>query len=198
MRDETSHTLEELACHFRLTRRTARHYIEHVLPPHHKTGRGRRARYGSDTWNCFAFIRRARRDRLTMAQISNLLATLGQSQIDQVVQGLEELAIVPTTVEPIETYSSPCMAGEFAEAPQESRRRKHMSRDGRYESNAGAIAEGSEIRKTGESAEPIARWQVLYTDEELQITHRGQASPHQREQVRMAAAYIKRILAASE
>jgi DNA-binding transcriptional MerR regulator len=111
MSEPGSYTLEELASAFNLTPRTARHYIANVLPPRHKTGRGRRARYGQDTWNCFAFIRKARRDRLTMRQISNLLGTLGPSQVEQVVQGLEELSIVPTAPEPREVYSSPCMAG---------------------------------------------------------------------------------------
>ena len=55
-----SYTLEELAADFDLTPRTARHYIENVLPPHHKTGRGKLARYGQDTWNCFAFIQKVR------------------------------------------------------------------------------------------------------------------------------------------
>jgi len=163
MSEPGSYTLEELASAFNLTPRTARHYIANVLPPRHKTGRGRRARYGQDTWNCFAFIRKARRDRLTMRQISNLLGTLGPSQVEQVVQGLEELSIVPTAPEPREVYSSPCMAGEIPEA-------------------------------VGEGPESKFRWQLLYTDDELQITHRGQASPRQREQVRMASTYIKRIL----
>ena len=163
MSEPGRYTLEELARAFDLTPRTARHYIANVLPPRHKTGRGRRARYGRDTWNCFAFIRKARSDRLTMRQISTLLGTLGQSQVEQVVQGLEELTIVPTASEPPEVYSSPCMAGEIPEA-------------------------------AGEDPESKFRWQLLYTDDELQITHRGQASPRQREQVRMAAAYIKRIL----
>jgi DNA-binding transcriptional MerR regulator len=163
MSEPGSYTLEELARAFNLTPRTARHYIANVLPPRHKTGRGRRARYGQDTWNCFAFIRKARRDRLTMRQISNLLGTLQQSRVEQVVQGLEELSIVPTTPEPREVYSSPCMAGEIPEA-------------------------------VGEGPESKFRWQLLYTDDELQITHRGHASPRQREQVRMAATYIKRIL----
>ena len=38
-----------LAADFDLTPRTARHYIENVLPAHHKTGRGKLARYGQDT-----------------------------------------------------------------------------------------------------------------------------------------------------
>ena len=161
MSDQSTYTLEDLASAFYLTSRTARHYVENVLPPQHKTGRGRRAHYGQNTWNCFAFIRRAREEKLTMAQISNLLRTLGQAQIDRVVRGLEDLAIVPTAPELPEVYSSPCMAGDFPETP----------------------------------AAPVPRWQLLYLDEDLQITHRGQASRRQREQVRMAAAYIRRILA---
>jgi hypothetical protein len=38
------------------------------------------------------------------------------------------------------------------------------------------------------------RWQVLYSDDELQITHRGHADSGQREQVRLAAELIKKIL----
>lgn len=167
MSDMANYTLEELAGRFSLTPRTARHYIENVLPPQHKTGRGRRARYSQSTWNCFAFIRKARREKLTMTQISNLLGTLGQAQIDRVARGLEELSIVPTAFQPREVFSSPCMAGEFAEAAGENCDRP----------------------------EPMPRWQLLYLDEDLQITCRGQASRRQRDQVRMAAAYIKRILA---
>ena len=37
-------------------------------------------------------------------------------------------------------------------------------------------------------------WRVLYSDDQLQITHRGEANREQREQVRLAARLIKRIL----
>jgi DNA-binding transcriptional MerR regulator len=165
MNNEATYSVEELAEAFGLTPRTARHHIEKVLPPRHRTGRGRRARYGRDTWNCFAFIRRARQRKLTMTQIAGLLGSLGQARIDRVAQGLEELAIVPTAAEePREYYSSPCMAGDFPEA---------------------GVAAGA--------ARAMPRWQVLYSDDELQITHKGQASAEQRAQVRMAAAYIRRI-----
>lgn len=169
MSQKPVYTLEELAAAFNLTTRTARHYIENVLPPRHKTGRGRRARYGSDTRNCFAFIRRARRDKLTMTQISNLLGSLSQPQIDQVARGLEELTIVLTAAEPIEVSSSPCMAGQ---------------------STGPDCVSGT--------VDQVPRWQLLYADHQLQITHSGKASPRQREQVRMAAAYIKRVLASHE
>ena len=38
------------------------------------------------------------------------------------------------------------------------------------------------------------RWRVLYSDEELQVTHRGDASAEQREQIRLAAKLMKLIL----
>lgn len=165
MTGETTYSLEDLAEAFGLTPRTARHYIGSVLPPRHRTGRGRRARYGRDAWNCFAFIRRARQEKLTMTQIATLLASLGQARIDRVAQGLEDLSIVPTPAEePRECFSSPCMAGEFPE-----------------------------LGGTSAPAPQMPRWQVLYADDELQITRKGQASPEQRAQVRMAAAWIKRI-----
>jgi hypothetical protein len=46
---------------------------------------------------------------------------------------------------------------------------------------------------TPATAQELPRWQVLYADEELQIAHKGTASPGQQAQVRMAAAYIRRI-----
>jgi len=165
--DAAPYTLDDLADTFGLTPRTARHYVEKILPPGHRTGRGRRARYGQDTWNCFAFIRRARRDGLSLAQITGLLNHLDATLIDRVARGFEALSIVPVAAdEPVELYSSPCMAGELAESG-------------------------------GESSTPEARaerWQVLYADDTLQIAHCGRASAEQRTQVRMAAAYIKRIL----
>lgn len=159
------YTLEELADTFDLKPRTARHYLEHVLPPHHKTGRGRRAHYGEDTRLCFAFIRKARADRLTLAQIGRLLAELSPAQIEGVAQGREALAILPA--EPPGSggfYSSPGTAGDLAEAAEDGRQQR-----------------------------AVPRWQILYADDDLQIAHRGKASPEQRSQVRMAAAWIKRL-----
>ena len=90
-----TYTLEELAADFGLTPRTARHYIENVLPAHHKTGRGKLARYGQDTWNCFSFIQKVRRESgFTATQISDVMSTLDQAQIDRVAEGREEMRIV--------------------------------------------------------------------------------------------------------
>lgn len=167
MTDNAPFTLEDLAAAFGLTPRTARHYVEKILPPGHRAGRGRRARYSQQTWDCFAFIRRARRNGLTLAQITDLLKQLDPRRIKRVARGFEALSIVPTAAqESAELYSSPCMAGDFptgvADAPAPATR--------------------------------ADRWQLLYADDRLQITHCGQASPEQRAQVRMAAAYIKRLL----
>ena len=169
--DTAPYTLADLADAFGLTPRTARHYVEKILPPGHRTGRGRRARYGRDTWNCFAFIRQTRQGGLTLAQIADLLNQLDPSRIDRVARGVESLSFVPMAAEkpaeePSEFYSSPCMAGDFPENAVEA-------------STPPARAD---------------RWQVLYADGTLQIAHCGRASAEQRTQVRMAAAYIKRVL----
>jgi DNA-binding transcriptional MerR regulator len=165
--ETATYSLDDLAGAFDLTPRTARHYVEKILPPVHRTGRGRRARYDKDTWNCFAFIRRARRDGLTLAQIADLLNQLDPSHIDQVARGFEALSIVPVAAdEPVELYSSPCMAGDLTAS-------------------------------AGETSVPEARadrWQVLFADNTLQIAHCGRANTEQRAHVRMAAAYIKRLL----
>jgi DNA-binding transcriptional MerR regulator len=166
MQESTRYTLDELAGDFGLTTRSARHYAEKVLPPGYRAGRGRRARYDQAAWNCFAFIRRARADGLTLAQITGLLRRLEAPRVDRVARGLETLEIMPVAAdEPPELYSSPCMAGEFSEARVDAPR----------------------------PAAPPERWQVLYADADLQIAHRGQATAEQRAQVRMAAAWIRRL-----
>ena len=88
---EKTFTLEELAEDFDLTPRTARHYIENLLPEHHKTGRGKVARYGMDTWHCFAFIRRAKEEGLTNQQIAdalfiNWMNAYNQTEIRSVIE----------------------------------------------------------------------------------------------------------------
>ena len=191
MNKEPGYTLEELAEDFDLTPRTARHYIENVLPAHHKKGRGKLAHYDQDTWNCFAFIQKALAEKLTTAQISGVLADLGQAQIDRVAQGQEELTIVPTpSIESLGVFSADRMASP-------SRRMSRMLADEppppeplEMMSMAPADFE-AEVFSDPQSA---PRWQVLYSDDELQITHQGDASAEQREQVRLAAKLVKRIL----
>jgi DNA-binding transcriptional MerR regulator len=170
MNNEPGYTLEELANQFGLTPRTARHYIGNVLPPHHKKGRGKLARYGQDTWNCFAFVKIAREEKLTAAQISTVLAELSQEQIDRVAQGQEELAIVPAS----KVVDS--SRAEQLDSP-------HMASASHHPSKTVASEPGS-----------APRWQVLYSDDELQIAHQGDADREQREQVRVAAKLIKFML----
>jgi len=191
MNIEPGYTLEELAEAFGLTPRTARHYIENVLPTHHKKGRGKLAHYGQDTWNCFAFIKKARAEKLTTAQISGVLANLSQAQIDRVAQGQEELTIVPTpSIESRGVFSAERMTSPV----------RRMSRMLADEPPQPASPEFMDMESPDFEAEPFSnpqsapRWQVLYSDDELQITHQGDASAEQREQVRLAAKLVKRIL----
>ena len=191
MNKEPGYTLEELAEAFDLTPRTARHYIENVLPAHHKKGRGKLAHYGQDTWNCFAFIQKARAEKLTTAQISGVLADLGQAQIDRVAHGQEELMIVPTpSIESRGVFSADRMASPSRRMPRMLADEPPPPQPPEMMSMAPPDFE-AELFSAPQSA---PRWQVLYSDEELQITHQGDASAEQREQVRLAAKLVKRIL----
>jgi len=215
---EPTYTLEELAEAFDLTPRTARHYIENILPPHHKKGRGKLARYGRDTWNCFAFIQKARQEKLTSEQMARVLAELSQDQIDLVAVGLEDLTIVPTTTGfySMDEAPSTLMAsasrriGNYTpdkESPSNSEQMSMFQEElaakrkaaTAWESKRGETA-GVKMSKAGDlgfsASESLSEpsWQVLYSDDQLQITHRGDADREQREQVRIAARLIKRIL----
>ena len=191
MNIEPGYTLEELAEDFDLTPRTARHYIENVLPAHHKKGRGKLAHYGQDTWNCFAFIQKARAEKLTTAQISGVLANLGQAQIDRVAQGQEELTIVPTpSIESRGVFSADRVA-----SPSRRMSRMHADEPPPLEPSAMmSMAPPDFEAELFSEPQSAPRWQVLYSDDELQITHQGDASAEQREQVRLAAKLVKRIL----
>jgi len=162
-----------------------------VLPAHHKKGRGKLAHYDQDTWNCFAFIQKARAEKLTTAQISGVLANLGQAQIDRVAQGQEELTIVPTpSIESRGVFSADRMASP-------SRRMSRMLADEPPPPKPPAMMSMAPPDfEAEEFSDPQSapRWQVLYSDDELQITHQGDASAEQREQVRLAAKLVKRIL----
>jgi len=193
---EKTFTLEELAEDFDLTPRTARHYVENLLPEHHKTGRGKVARYGMDTWHCFAFIRRAKEEGLTNQQIADVLAKISQEQVDRVAMGVEALSIVP--ISPV-MYDMPDMMS----VPVRSMSERAFARmESRVDEEAAPAFEKrySEHRRDpphsarASESHPPARWQVLYSDDTLQITHQGEANPEQREQVRLAARLIKKIL----
>src|SRR5210317_1749014 len=95
MNKDHTYTLAELAEVTSLTERTVRYYIEQVLPPHHKQGRGKLARYGEDTLNCIRFILLVRdRYGFKPGQAKGVLADVPQETIDRVVRGEEELAVM--------------------------------------------------------------------------------------------------------
>ena len=200
MNEPNTYTLEELAGAFDLTPRTTRHYIENVLPPHHKTGRGKLARYGRDTWNCFAFIQRVRQDaKLSAAQLSDVLARLDQDQIDRVAEGREELAI----------YVAPGFSASMKQRPERSLPRASMRAASSYAlhepepdyemasempcDELGAFFESSEPGDMREMSESPS-WKELYTDDRLRISYQGEVSREKREQVELAAELIKKIL----
>lgn len=168
MQDQKLYTLETLATEFGLTPRMARYYVEKLLPEHHKTGRGKLAEYGPDTWNCFAFIKKAKDEfKLTTEQIREVLGKLSQQQIDRVVRGEEEVAIVTAPAEP--------------ELPPEARAHYYPSPDWAPEEN-GPMPDRSEP------------WNMLYEDDRLRILIRGEPRAEQRAEAPFAARVIRKIL----
>ena len=207
MNESNTYTLEELAGAFDLTPRTTRHYIENVLPPHHKTGRGKLARYGRDTWNCFAFIQRVRQDaKLSSAQLSDVLARLDQDQIDRVAEGKEELAIYVAPGFPASTKQRP--EPSLPSASMRARARS-VVRDSEpaFEMMSEAPSlhrqdfveslEVNEMRAMRDTSEHPA-WQKLYTNDRLRILYKGEISKGKREQMELAAELIEKILSDSE
>ena len=192
-----TYTLEDLAADFDLTPRTARHYIENVLPAHHKTGRGKLARYGQETWNCFSFIQRVRRESgFTATQISDVLATLDQAQIDRVAEGREEMRIVTSP-----SLSAPKLHKLKHDLPRASQRATLRSSledwqsDDTFSSES-PVMESRELFQYSMDQEEEASpsWKTLYDDDQLRITFKGEANREQREQVDLAAKLISKIL----
>ena len=203
MNESNTYTLEELAGAFDLTPRTTRHYIENVLPPHHKTGRGKLARYGRDTWNCFAFIQRVRQDaKLSSAQLSDVLARLDQDQIDRVAEGMEELAIYVAPGFPASTKQRP--EPSLPNASMRARARS-VIRDSEPRYSMTSEMPRDRLSKLFESVEAEdmmemsenSSWQDIYTDDRLRISYQGEVSSEKREQLELAAELIKKILSSS-
>jgi len=195
-----TYTLEELAADFDLTPRTARHYIANVLPPHHKTGRGKLARYGQDTWNCFSFIQKVRRESgFTATHITDVLATLDQEQIDRVAEGREDLRIVTSP-----SLSASMNYSPKHDLPRASQRAasRHTVQQPRSDFSMRAESPASESREFSQhsldqEAETSPTWKKLYADDQLRITFKGEVNREQREQVDLAAKLIKKILSGS-
>lgn len=184
---EQSFTLEELAEAFGLTPRNARYWIENILPPHHKKGRGKVARYGRDTWNCFAFVQKAREEKLTSAQIARILAGLDQAQIDRIGEGTEGLAVFSMLSAPLMEESV-----RARRMPAASPRARHyLSESVDKLEPMFSLEDADASPSIGPERLP---WRTLYSDDELQIRHRGEADRAQREQVEKAAELIKSIL----
>jgi hypothetical protein len=192
-----TYSLEELAEDFGLTPRTARHYIEHVLPTHHKKGRGKLASYGQDTWNCFAFIQKVRQEsKFTSAQLSDVLASLDQQQIDRVADGREDLRVVTApSLGDSRMYSSP---GGY---PAASRRAKAKLRIQEPHTDFALKSEMSSLESKAlfeqsmdEEDGGTSSWQELYADEQLRISFKGRSNQEQQEKVQLAAELIKKIL----
>ena len=199
MNEPSTYTLEDLARDFDLTPRTARHYIENVLPSHHKTGRGKLARYGRDTWNCFSFIQRVRQDaKLSAAQLSDVLARLDQDQINRVAEGREELAIYIApdfstalkhrTERSLPRASMRASINTLHEPKPDFEMASEMPPD-----ESGTLFESLEFDDEGEVSESHS-WQDIYTDDRLRISYQGEVSREKREQVELAAELIKTIL----
>jgi len=200
MNESNTYTLEELAEAFDLTPRTPRHYIEKVLPPHHKTGRGKLARYGRDTWNCFSFIRRVRQDaKLSSAQLSDVLARLDQDQINRVAEDREELAIyvapgfsVSENRRPERSLPSASMRARARSIVQDPEPKYSIKSEPPLD-RLSSFVESIEAEDMMEISEKSS-WQDLYTDERLRISYQGEVSSEKREQVELAAELIKKIL----
>lgn len=110
---------------------------------------------------------------------------------DRVAQGQEELTIVPTpSIESRGVFSADRIASP-------SRRMSRMLAEEAPQpepSEMMSMAPSDFEDELFSGPQSAPRWQVLYSDDELQITHQGDTSAEQREQVRLAAKLVKRIL----
>jgi hypothetical protein len=187
MNTQHSYTLAELAADFGLTERTARYYIEKVLPPHHRQGRGRVARYGQGTWNCFVFIRLLRKQYgFGPGQARGILRGISQPTVDRVVAGDEELAIMGVPVD----------AGAPGKYPLDSEPATPLRKAGHAGQTSPAAPAAGEAAPPAAGHAPEDAWQMLYSDGRLRIQSSGSLDlTHlQEEQVRVAAWLIREAL----
>ena len=210
MNKDHTYTLAELAEETGLTERTVRYYIERVLPPHHKQGRGKLARYGQDTLNCIRFILLVReRYGFKPGQAKGVLADVPQETIDRVVRGEEELAVMTVPSAPVS--SNRMKASRMPRAS--SRMAKYMETENLSHQTEQPIqdrldvlidAEVSESKPEQdlfESAaysidEAVNPWQTVFADGQVRVQCRGVRSltSHQEEQIEAAARLIELAL----
>ena len=210
MREDHTYTLAELADQTGLTERTVRYYIEKVLPPNHKQGRGKLARYGQDTLNCIRFILLAReRHGIKPGQAKGVLADVPQETIDRVVRGEEELAVMTVPSAPVSMKIE--RAGRLRSAS--SRMKNYMVEESRIPAPSPATKDSLESMSNWEMSEPMSdleprplsksplsepriRWRTVFADEQLRIQCRGKSklTAHQEEQIKAAAKLIELAL----
>ena len=214
MNEDQTYTLAELAEETGLTERTVRYYIEQVLPPHHKQGRGKLARYGQDTLNCIRFILLVReRYGLKPGQAKGVLADVPQETIDRVVRGEEELAVMS-----VPSVSAKMSIERVSSMPRSSARgAKYMtseepsfkptqlpkeSVDSLFDAEMDMSDSEPEINELAafsiaESADP---WQTIFADAQVRIQCRGRhkLTSYQEEQIEIAARLIELALVARE
>ncbi|NNK97407.1 MAG: MerR family transcriptional regulator [Xanthomonadales bacterium] len=210
MNKDHTYTLAELAEETGLTGRTVRYYIEQVLPPHHKQGRGKLARYGQDTLNCIRFILLVgERYGFKPGQAKGVLADVPQETIDRVVRGEEELAVMTVPSAPVR--SRRVKASRMPRA--KSRMAKYMEAESQSHETARPIqdrldvlvdAEMFEAKLEQEVNEPAAHsesesaahWRTIFADGQVRVQCRGERrlTSHQREQIEAAARLIELAL----
>ena len=210
MNKDHTYTLAELAEETGLTDRTVRYYIEQVLPPHHKQGRGKLARYGEDTLNSIRFILLAgERYGIKPGQAKGVLADVPQETIDRVVRGEEELAVMTVPSAGVNRQHEKAShmprassrRAKYMQAEEPSYRAAELNQD-RLEVLPDAEISRSFFRQKvsesaayskAKSAEP---WRTIFVDEQLRVQSRGERklTSHQREQIEAAARLIELAL----
>jgi hypothetical protein len=200
MKNSKTYTLAELAEDFGLTERTARYWIEKILPAHHKQGRGKLARYGQDTWNCFAFIQLAgKRYSLRPGQVAEVLTEVSQATIDRVVTGEEELKVMAVPTD--EPYMR-AMRRASARAQQHRSLRELLTEEEELtESEDSEYLKIPSFLRIDESIKPSkpagkGYWREVHADDRVHIECRyaGKLTMRQHEQIRAAARLIRLAL----
>ena len=210
MNENHSYTLVELAEETGLTGRTVRYYIEQVLPPHHKQGRGKLARYGQDTLNSIRFIVLVgERYGFKPGQAKGVLARVSQETVDRVVRGEEELAVMTVPMDTANTLPprASSLLRSSARMTKDQTSRQHSLKTARpMEDRMDLLAEAEMFEadsgmEDNEFAaysikERIDPWRTVFSDDRLRIQCRGtrKLTPHQEEQIETAAHLIKLAL----
>lgn len=212
MSENHTYTLAELALETGLTERTVRYYIEQVLPPHHKQGRGKLALYGLDTLNCIRFIVLVdQRYGFKPGQAKGVLANVPQETIDRVVRGEEELTVMtvpitPTPMKPGKVDRLPRSSERMAKAmlSERSGLRANRPTGDRLDLLLDAEMYGSHSESEPASDDALVYsleefsdpWRIIFANEQVRIQYRGDSSltSLQQEQIETAARLIELAL----